>query len=346
MIKSYYKTDYSPLRHMMRIYTTISIMNTLFEDSSEECENIIRNINPLEPKSTQSNPSLDKDDDYTNRSSFKIKSYNYTSSTCSNCGKIGHLFYQCKLPFTSYGIILFRLNHENIPELLMIRRKDTFGYIDFVRGKYSVTNKFQIQKCIDEMTLEEKHRILTLPFSTLWVELWSRPISNTYKSEESISCKKFELLRSIGVVTTNASGNHTTTSLVDMVHNSYTAWTHQEWEFPKGRRNFRENDIDCALREFEEETGIDRKSISIVENIVPYKEYFIGSNFKSYKHKFYIASSKIPEHDLTKYQRSEVSGLEWKTIQQCIESIRPYSLEKIRIVENIHNLLKYCIFYS
>lgn len=321
-------------------------MNTLFEDSSEECENIIRNINPLEPKSTQSNPPLDKDDDYTNRSSFKIKSYNYTSSTCSNCGKIGHLFYQCKLPFTSYGIILFRLNHENIPELLMIRRKDTFGYIDFVRGKYSVTNKFQIQKCIDEMTLEEKHRILTLPFSTLWVELWSRPISNTYKSEESISCKKFELLRSIGVVTTNASGNHTTTSLVDMVHNSYTAWTHQEWEFPKGRRNFRENDIDCALREFEEETGIDRKSISIVENIVPYKEYFIGSNFKSYKHKFYIASSKIPEHDLTKYQRSEVSGLEWKTIQQCIESIRPYSLEKIRIVENIHNLLKYCIFYS
>ena len=323
-------------------------MNTLFEDSPDECENIVKNINPLSPGVQPNPPVVYKDDDYhrDHRGAFKSKSYNLTSSTCSNCGKIGHLFYQCKLPFTSYGIILFRLNPENIPELLMIRRKDTFGYIDFIRGKYSVTNKFQIQKCIDEMTLEEKQRILTLPFSTLWFDLWSRPISNTYKSEEAVSSKKFEIIRSVGVVTTNASGNDTTTSLVDMVHNSHTAWTHQEWEFPKGRRNFRENDIDCALREFEEETGIDRKSIDVVENIVPYKEYFIGSNFKSYKHKFYVAFSKLPEYDLTKYQRSEVSGLEWKTIPQCIESIRPYSLEKIRIVENICNLLKDCTFYS
>lgn len=323
-------------------------MEKLFEDSPDEFENIVINTNPLSPDIIQSIPAIPpglKNDDY-NKSLYKTKTYNLNSSTCSNCGKVGHLFYQCKLPFTSYGIILFRLNHEKIPELLMIRRKDTFGYIDFVRGKYSVTNKFQIQKCIDEMTLEEKQRIITLPFSTLWFDLWSRPISNTYKSEEAISSKKFEILRSIGVVTTNATGNDTTTSLVDMVHNSHTAWRQQEWEFPKGRRNFRENDIDCALREFEEETGINRKSIAVLENIVPYKEYFIGSNFKSYKHKFYIAYSKSSEHDLTKYQRSEVSGIEWKTIPQCIESIRPYSLEKIRIVENIRNLLEDCTFYS
>lgn len=320
-------------------------MNILFQDSSDECEKNIKNINPLSSPQVKSDVNVYKDDEY-HRGSFKSKPYNLTSSTCSNCGKTGHLFYQCKLPFTSYGIILFRLNHEKIPELLMIRRKDTFGYIDFIRGKYSVTNRFQIQKCIDEMTLEEKQRILTLPFSTLWFDLWSRPISNTYKSEESVSSKKFEIIRSVGVVSSNATGNDTTTSLVDMVHNSHTAWAHQEWEFPKGRRNFRENDIDCALREFEEETGIERKSIGVVENIVPYKEYFIGSNFKSYKHKFYIAFSKSYEHDLTKYQRSEVSGLEWKTIPQCIESIRPYSLEKIRIVENVCNLLEHCTFYS
>jgi 8-oxo-dGTP pyrophosphatase MutT (NUDIX family) len=325
----------------MMIYTIIRNMNLLFEDAlDEDGKNIVKNINPLTIHST---PHATRDD-YVIQP-FK-KSLSMSSSTCSNCGKIGHLFYQCKLPFTSYGIILFRTNHENIPELLMIRRKDTFGYIDFVRGKYSVTNKFQIQKCIDEMTLEEKDRILSLPFSTLWSELWSRPISSTYKSEESISCKKFDILRSVGAISTDATGIETATSIIDMVHNSHTAWTHQEWEFPKGRRNFRENDIDCALREFEEETGINRKSINVVENIVPYKEYFIGSNFKSYKHKFYIASSNSPDYDLTNYQRSEVSGLEWKTIPQCIDSIRPYSLEKIRIVDNIRNLLKHCTFYS
>ena len=92
--------------------------------------------------------------------------------------------------------------------------------------------------------------------------------------------------------------------------------------------------------------GIHRKSITIVENLVPYKEYFIGSNFKSYKHKFYIAFAKDEEYILTNYQRSEVSNLEWKTIPECIDSIRPYSLEKIRIVENICNLLEDCTFYS
>jgi 8-oxo-dGTP pyrophosphatase MutT (NUDIX family) len=232
------------------------------------------------------------------------------------------------------------------PKLLMIRRKDTFGYIDFVRGKYSVTNRFQLQKCIDEMTIDEKNRILTLPFSTLWTQLWSRTTSGSYKSEEAVSSKKFEILRTAGVVNIDVTGSERMITLVDMVHNSPTAWTEQEWEFPKGRRNFRENDIDCALREFEEETGLNRKTITIVENLVPYKEYFIGSNFKSYKHKFYIASTKMGDYDLTNYQRSEVSSLEWKTIPQCIESIRPYSLEKIRIVENVNNLLKDYNFYS
>ena len=40
---------------------------------------------------------------------------------CNNCGKYGHLFHQCKLPITSYGIILFR-SSESGPKFLMIRR--------------------------------------------------------------------------------------------------------------------------------------------------------------------------------------------------------------------------------
>ena len=28
-------------------------------------------------------------------------------NSCNNCGKQGHSFHQCKLPVTSYGIILF-----------------------------------------------------------------------------------------------------------------------------------------------------------------------------------------------------------------------------------------------
>ena len=239
-------------------------MNTLFDTSTEEeDESHASEDDTIRP---QHHPNITTGYQYVTAPPPKNRVMNISHTTCSNCGKTGHIFYQCKLPFTSYGIILFRMNYDKIPELLMIRRKDTFGYIDFVRGKYSVTNRFQVQKCIDEMTLEEKNRILTLSFSTLWIQLWSRATSGSYKSEEAISSKKFEILRAAGVVNIDASGTETTIALVDMVHNSPTRWIEQEWEFPKGRRNFRENDIDCALREFEEETGITRKTIAIVEN--------------------------------------------------------------------------------
>ena len=72
---------------------------------------------------------------------------NKNPSVCNNCGKQGHLFHQCKLPITSYGIILFRKSESGL-QYLMIRRKDSFGYIDFIRGKYSPYNINQIQKQI------------------------------------------------------------------------------------------------------------------------------------------------------------------------------------------------------
>ena len=41
-----------------------------------------------------------------------------TNILCNNCGKQGHLFHQCKLPITSYGIILFR-KYSNSYKYLM-----------------------------------------------------------------------------------------------------------------------------------------------------------------------------------------------------------------------------------
>ena len=82
------------------------------------------------------------------------------TNICNNCGKLGHLFHNCKLPITSYGIIVFRAGF-NGPEFLMLRRKDSFGYIDFIRGKYSPYNIYQLQNIVNEMSASEKNRILT-----------------------------------------------------------------------------------------------------------------------------------------------------------------------------------------
>jgi len=267
---------------------------------------------------------------------------------CNNCGKQGHSFHQCKLPITSYGIILCRPSNKGV-QFLMIRRKDSFGYIDFIRGKYSPYNIEQLQHTINEMSVIEKKQIINEPFNKLWAMMWGNTSSeNQFRSEESISVKKFEL------ITNGVYINNVKYTLRDLVEKSETAWTETEWEFPKGRRNPQERDLDCGLREFEEETGYSQDSIAIVENILPFEEIFIGSNHKSYKHKYFLAymsEYKNQEKDdmvnLQKYQKSEVSKLEWKTFDECLKSIRPYNLEKKKIITNINNLLQqYKLYYS
>jgi hypothetical protein len=114
---------------------------------------------------------------------------------CNNCGKQGHLYHQCKTPITSVGVIVFRI-FENKIQYLMIRRRDTLGYIDFMRGKYSVYNKDYILNMIKQMTETEKTNLINMEFDDLWKCLWGKEdISNQYKTEELISREKFNILK-------------------------------------------------------------------------------------------------------------------------------------------------------
>jgi len=267
-----------------------------------------------------------------------------SNNICNNCGKQGHSFHQCKNPITSYGIILFRFNKNiqniykaNNIEYLMIRRKDSFGYIDFVRGKYSPSNIEHIQQIVNEMSISEKERIISLPFNLLWEQMWGNVSNIQYKNEEVSSAKKYEIIKN-GVLIDDIL-----IKLEDIVKKSNTKWFETEWEFPKGRRNYQEKDLDCALREFEEETGISSKSISVIENLLPFEELFIGTNHKSYKHKYFLAymnEYNENQNNLFNYQLTEVSKLDWKTIDKCLESIRPYNLEKKQLIININKVLQ------
>ena len=258
---------------------------------------------------------------------------------CNNCGKQGHSFHQCKLPITSYGVVVFRSSSNGL-QFLMIRRKDSFGFIDFIRGKYSPYNIFQVQNIINEMSLTEKQIILTKPFDELWLNMWGNSNNIQYKNEEMASSKKMETIKN-GITI-----NEENIRLNDIVEKSPTKWSETEWEFPKGKRNHKEKDIDCALREFEEETGISKSKITVIENILPFEEIFIGTNHKSYKHKYFLAYMSDTEEILDNFQITEVSKIEWKTIDGCLESIRPYSLEKMNLITNINKVLQEYRLYS
>ena len=263
---------------------------------------------------------------------------------CNNCGKHGHQFHQCKMPITSYGMIVFRITLEHGIQYLMICRKNSFGYIDFMRGKYTANDLAHLQVMFNEMSMEEKKLIKTSDFETLWKIMWGiQPDLITtgqpsqFKGEEFASQKKFEAIKN-GL----AMGAHNEImTLHNLIDESNTTWIDTEWEFPKGRRNTHEKDMDCALREFEEETGISRKHIHIIENVLPYEEMFLGSNHKSYKHKYFLGYiSNEHSVSLQHYQQSEVSKIEWKTLEECLASIRPYNLEKKQLIININKVLQ------
>lgn len=269
----------------------------------------------------------------------------YNDITCNNCGKTGHQFYQCKIPITSFGVIAFRMHPEKRQyEYLMIRRKDTLGYIDFLRGKYTLHNKNYIMNMISQMTTAEKTRLRNGNFMELWKNLWGdAPVFHQYKTEEVSSMEKYNLLKS-GVFI--QSKYYTLDQLLDE-SKSYTEWEEPEWGFPKGRRNSQEKDYDCAIREFSEETGYNSRVLKNIHNILPYEETFSGSNYKSYKHKYYLMSidytDSLQKH---KFEHSEVSDIGWKTIDECIACIRPYNLEKKTIICKIHTCLTSHIIYS
>lgn len=222
---------------------------------------------------------------------------------CNNCGKIGHKIYECILPTISIGVILYRIKNKK-REYLMIRRNSTFGFNDIFkkRKKY---NETQMQKIVDEMTIEEKNIIL----------------------------EKY-----------NKNDINQNNEIQKYISQSNSTWSEPEWGFPKGRRNPGEKDLICAIREFVEETGYPSNEINIIDNVIPYEEIFIGSNDKIYKQKYYLAFHSNNLDILDKYQKTEVSSIGWFTIDECINKIRSYNVEKIELIKNVDSTLdKYTI---
>lgn len=243
------------------------------------------------------------------------------TNSCSNCGKKGHYFRECQEPITSLGMIIYRKRSEN--EWLLVRRRNSLGMMEFMRGKYELRDEAGIQTLIDQMTLSERIEIQTKDFSELWRELWGGGATRRYNSEYEQACAKFEVLRSL----------ERKPNLVMYCTASTTAWTEPEWGFPKGRRTSSESELTCALRETWEEAGVKSTDLHILDG-EPIEEEYRGSNGVIYRHKYWIAeiiasaSEGICFDPTNKEQQREIGDVRWCSYKDAQTLIRPYNVEK------------------
>ena len=121
-----------------------------------------------------------------------------------------------------------------------------------------------------------------------------------------------------------------------------TKWNGPEWGFPKGRRNINENNKNCAIREFCEETNLDKNDFKINNNIYPMSEIFVGSNNVRYKHIYYIAESNNIEIDISDkniFQKNEISKIGWFSYTDAINLFRTYNIEKKNLLTKLEKIL-------
>jgi 8-oxo-dGTP pyrophosphatase MutT (NUDIX family) len=252
---------------------------------------------------------------------------------CNNCGEKGHVFRTCKDPIISCGILLLRGAYDPLKlpvdpvtvGVLMVKRKDSMAYMEFIRGKYDLGDTEYLERLIGNMTLPEQELIVSQEFDTLWTKLWGQG-RDTHSAEYEISKSKYYQLNRQDITSRNRS-----------------KYNEPEWGFPKGRRMRGESDSKCAEREFFEETNIPPEAYVLHEDL-KFTETFKGTNNIMYRHIYFVAllkDSKIVnlKQKLTFMQSKEISEVDWKSMRECKSVIRPHYSERLALMSQVERLI-------
>lgn len=296
---------------------------------------------------------------YTYNTFFSGSAGNQDTITCTNCSQQGHTSKHCPKPIASYGVILFRIKGWNqadalihgsatgydptkhAVEFLLIQRRDSISFIEVMRGKYKTTNHDYLIQLLGAMTGRERQRLLTEPFESLWEGLWGAPIEmgHSYRYEREQARQKLEHLR---------TGQP---SLEELIARAGPPWPTPEWGFPKGRRDLRESEFACAMREMWEETNIQEKDVCVVRGLDPLEEEFRGTNDVTYLHKYYM--TYVPDgraeqtfeqsYEENPHIRREIGNFRWCSVPEAMALIRDTNEEKRKVLLRAAHLLSvYC----
>jgi len=215
----------------------------------------------------------------------------------------------------SYGIILIRLDTRG-PETLLVKDRYTYEFSAFVLGHYLPKNKRALFELFRGMSFEERVDVFSLDFSKMWQRVW---LTVMYKDLYEAKFSKFH------ATWIKTDGG---TQLRHLIASCDSDWA-PRWDFPKGKQNPpKESELDCAVREFEEETGLKKD------------DYFLIPKFFCQA----VCEDKKFVYLTTLYEAIETRPLNpqintWNIHQVAeVSDIGWFSLEDIRGVDNCGRL--------
>ena len=254
---------------------------------------------------------------------------------CTNCGEYKHSYRECTKPITSLGVVLYKKTESSYKYLLLCRR-NTIGFVQLVRGKYSFSDINYIQQIINVLTNSELEQVKTLDFGALWELLWQDIKYNKENSknlnDKKMAEDKFNKLKD-GFCTNNMYYN------IDyFISHKTKFYVEQEWGFPKGRRKKDEDDLAGAIRELMEETGISRDSFTIDPESKIVEEYKSYDNI-IYRNIYYLAEYiseiAISINETNMEQFTEISQIGFYTLSELDTKFRDYEISKRELVRQL-----------
>ena len=229
----------------------------------------------------------------------------------------------------SYGVACVRKNpNTSCYEVLMIKKRHTYAFIEFIRGVYDPYKDQDLQYMFESMTITEKSMIQTRNFETLWNYCNGEPTKNSDKAVFSRALRKYTALAERG-------GDIISRLLANTKNETLL------WEIPKGRPDKKETPLSSAVREFEEETGLGKDSYRVLfdEGTIEYS--FIDCGVR-YKYVYYLAvcSDIVPKYDYSnEHMLHELSELKFMT------SIATQELNNQRLAKTVRIIIKKCKKY-
>lgn len=156
----------------------------------------------------------------------------------------------------THGVLVGRYNQEKkCVEFLLIQKPYCYGFNQFVMGRYTRSDQKNIQMLIKDMSAEDRAILSSLNFDMCYYRIYKRfPTPDNPRYRQFLDTKQYFQREFI---------NDPTNTLKRLLSQAPSCPT--QWGIPSGKKFHGEPDMNCAVREFTEETGIPCNSIQIMD---------------------------------------------------------------------------------